>query len=125
MRNHTEATTLANAKVTEIAGYAGGRTRRIAFEHRQGGVVAARLFQTDIVTWYADGTIKVNILGPNNEGGFPGTSPTKLWATPSTFDGIAAALNIDRARVGMVKKVPYVNGQNLATTGSVTFPHGR
>ena len=122
MRSITEATTLADAGVTEIAGYAGGRTRRVCFEHRQGGDVAARLFQTDIVTWHPDGSVTVNIEGPNNEGqGFPGMSPTKLYATPSTFDGIAAALNISRARVGTVKRVPYVNGHDLSR-GAVTLP---
>ena len=116
LRTYAEARALADARVTEIAGYAGGRSRRIAFEHRDGGDVAARLFQTDVVTWHPGGTVTVNLIGPNPEGqGFPGMSATKLWTTPSTFDGIAAALNISRARVGMVKRVPYVNGASLAT----------
>lgn len=123
-RTYTDARTLADAGVTEIAGYAGGRTRRVAFEHRDGGKVAARLFQTDVVTWHPDGSVTVNLIGPNPEGhGFPGMSPTKLWTTPSTFDGIAAALDISRARAGMVKGVPHVNGANLST-GSHTFAAG-
>ena len=130
MRTHAEAVTLAEAKVTEVAGHAGGRTRRIAFEfrtpapngpHTGAPVVAARLFETDVVTWHPDGSITVNIVGPNDESGFPGTSKTKLWATPSTFDGIAAALNISRSTVGTVKKIPYVLGNDLSS-GSYTFP---
>lgn len=105
MRTHPEARTLAEANVTEIAGYAGGRTRRIAFEHRPGNRVAARIFQTDIVTWSPDGTITIATGGFN---------------TLSTFDGIAAALNISRARVGMVKGTPYVNGADLSS-GTVTL----
>lgn len=121
MRNHAEAKVLADAGATEIAGYAGGRSRRIAFEHRKGGDVAARIFQTDIVTWHPDGTATVNIIGPNREGdGFPGASKTEVFTTPSTFDGIAAALGISRARVGMVRKVPFVNGHNISL-GRVTL----
>lgn len=115
MRTYSEARTLADAGVTEIAGYAGGRTRKVSFEHRARGDVAARIFQTDVVTWHADGTATVNLIGPNREGnGFPGMSKTELFTTPSTFDGIAAALGIDRARVGKVRGVPYVNGHDLS-----------
>jgi hypothetical protein len=123
MRNHIEATTLADATVTEIAGYAGGRTRRVSFHNVTDGTVIARMFKTDIVTWHPDGKITVCILGPNDEGhGFPGMSPTKVFATISSFDGIAAALDISRARVGMVKRVPYINGLDLSG-GTVTFTH--
>ncbi len=100
IRTRAQAETLAEAGVTEIAGYAGGRTRRVCFEPREGGDIAARIFETDVVTWHPDGSITVATGGYN---------------TPSTFDGIAAALGIDRARVGTVKKVPYVNGHNLST----------
>ena len=100
IRTYDEAKTLADAGVTEIASYAGGRTRRVSFEHRAGGKVAARIYQTDIVTWLPEGKVIVKTGGYN---------------TPSTFDGIAAALGISRARVGMVKKVPYVNGINLSS----------
>lgn len=106
MRTRTEALALADARVTEIAGYAGGRTRRIVFERGPGNSVHARIFATDVVTWMPDGSIIVNTGGYN---------------TPSTFDGIAAALGISRANVGMVKGVPYVWGHDLSST-KVTLP---
>jgi len=96
-RTYADAATLAGAGVTEIAGYAGGRTRRIAFHTPGDGTVRARMFQTDIVTWHPDRV----------------TIDTGGYFTVSTFDGIAAALNISRARVGMVKRVPYVNGARI------------
>ena len=105
LRDYAAAAALADAGVTEIASYAGGRSRRVYFEHRDGGKIAARMFQTDIVVWDREGRATVAIGGYN---------------ILSTFDGIAAALGISRARVGMVKKVPYVNGANLSD-GSVVL----
>lgn len=98
MRTYEEARVLADAGVTEIAGHAGGRTRRVSFEHRDGGAVAARLFQTDVVTFYPD-TFAVYLNG---------------YVTPSTFDGIAAALGIQRAAVGTRKGVPHLHGTELS-----------
>ena len=121
MRNYENAKLLADAKVTEISGYAGGKSRRISFHNRANGDVAAQLFSTDIVTWHADGTATVCIIGPNRDGaGFPGMTKTEIFATPSSFDGISAALDISRARVGNVKRVPYVNGHELST-GTATL----
>lgn len=131
-RTYADAAALARAGVTEIAGYSGGRTRRVCFEERPSidpaantlPNIAARAFQTDVVIWHPDGRVTVNLIGPNPEGhGSPGMSPTKLWTTPSTFDAIAAALDISRARVGMHKKVPYCNGADLSG-GSHTFEPG-
>jgi hypothetical protein len=104
-RTYEQARTLADAGVTEISGYNGGRTRRVCFEHRSDHV-AARLFQTNIVEFHPDKIIV-------STGG---------WNTQSTFDGIAAALGIDRARVGTVKRVPYCNGKRL-DQGPVVFTY--
>lgn len=105
-RTYADAVTLASAGVTEIAGYAGGKTRRITFHAPGDGTIRARMFQTDIVTWRPE-TVTVNTGG---------------YYTPSTFDGIAAALGISRARVGMRKKAPYVNGAEIdRATHTVTL----
>lgn len=93
-RTYAEAVVLASAGVTEIASYAGGKSRRVTFHTPGDGTVRARLYQTDIVTWRPE-TVTITTGG---------------YYTVSTFDGIAAALGISRARVGMRKGVPYVNG---------------
>lgn len=105
-RTYADAVTLASAGVTEVAGFAGGKARRVVFHTPGDGTVRARIFQTDVVTWRPE-TVTVNTGGYN---------------TLSTFDGIAAALGISRARVGMRKGVPYVNGAMIdPTTHTVTL----
>lgn len=106
IRTYSDAATLASAGVSEIASYAGGKTRRVTFHTPGDGTVRARIYQTDVITWRPD-TVTVNTGGYN---------------TLSTFDGIAAALGISRARVGMRKGVPYVNGAKIdPTTHTVTL----
>lgn len=107
MRDYNEARTLADAGVTEIAGFAGGRTRRVCFEHRYGGAVAARIFKTDVVTFYPD-RFEVRTGG---------------YVTLSTFDGIAAALNVSRAVVGKHEHVPYLMGVELSTDADGVTTH--
>lgn len=107
MRDYNEARVLADEGVTAIAGSAGGRTRWVSFEHRDGGAVAARIFKTDVVTFYPD-RFEVRTGG---------------YITPSTFDGIAAALNVSRGVVGTVKKVPYLMGVELSADPNAFTVH--
>lgn len=107
MRTFTDAQALARAGVTEIAGYAGGRTRRVSFRFTEDGNVAARMFQTDIVTFTPDHVV-VRLGG---------------YVTLSTFDGISAALDVSRAVVGKVKGIPYVMGHVLDPQGDNTLPY--
>ena len=51
MRTYTEAKVLADAKVTEIGSFAGGKARRVLFLH-DGENATARMYKTEIVTWF-------------------------------------------------------------------------
>ena len=109
LRTFEQAKTLADAGATEIAGYTGGWTRRISFEHRADGGVAARLFRTDVVTFYPD-HFTVDLGG---------------YVTMSTFDGIAAALGVQRGTgsIGTVRKVPHVLGVPVDPNRPNTFSY--
>lgn len=95
MRTHTQASLLADVFETEVGTRAGGRTRKIYYEKRLLSEIAARIYQTDVVTWRPDGTIVLNTGG---------------WDTPTTFDAIAAALGVSRGAIGTRNKVPHWNG---------------
>lgn len=94
MRSYSEAAELAANRVTEIASHAGGRTRRVMFL-RDGKDVVARMYRTDIVTWRPDGSVLLDTGG---------------WHTPSTFDGMAAALDVPRSCIGTRSHIPHFNG---------------
>jgi hypothetical protein len=109
IRTFEQAKALADAGATEIAGYAYGWTRRISFEHRPDGGVAARLFRTDVVTFHPD-HFTVDLNG---------------YVTVSTFDGIAAALGIPRGHTfcGTVSKIPHVLGVPVDPNRPNTFSY--
>ena len=109
IRTYMEALTLANQDAVDVAGYAGGWTRRICYEHRPDGGVAARLFRTDVVTFYPD-HFTVDLGG---------------YVTMSTFDGIAAALGVQRGTgsIGTVRKVPHVLGVPVDPNRPNTFTY--
>lgn len=95
MRTYVEAKSLADNRVSEIGSYAGGKTRRVLFLPGPDGTVTARIYKTDIVTWYPDGRVLID---------------TGDYNTLSTFDGMSAALNIPREAIGMRNKAPHFYG---------------
>lgn len=108
MRTYEEAVALAAAGVTEVASHTNGRTKRVAFRF-DGEGVAVRMFQTDIVRFRPE-DIVVNMGG---------------YVTPSTFDGIAAALGIQRAFVGTRKGVPHLFATALDPKRDNVFSYDR
>jgi hypothetical protein len=77
---------------------------------REGGAVALRLHQTDIVTWYRDGRTVLNSGG---------------WRTPTTKDRINAATS---ARLSQKSGVwyhpdghPFADGDTINADGSRTY----
>lgn len=95
MRTYAEAQALVGT--SELVGYAGGRSRYVTFTDAGEGRVEARMFDTAVVTFTPDG-VEIRTGG---------------YVTPSTFDGIAGALNLGRIAAGTVKRVPYVLGHRM------------
>jgi hypothetical protein len=90
MRTYTEARALIGTRMH--ASNTNGRARYIRFEENADGSVGVIMFHTEIVTFYPE-RVEVRTGG---------------HVSPSTFDGIATALNIARVCVGTTKRVPYV-----------------
>jgi hypothetical protein len=113
MRTYSEARALVGTGAHAVSS-AGGWRRYIHFESRPSrilddqpdSIVAARMFSTDIVTWHPDGRIVLDTGG---------------WSTPSTFDGMAAALGIQRAFIGTRKHVPHFVNTPFDNPGHMTL----
>lgn len=104
---------------TEECGSAGGRTRFLHWEGRAVSdryaphdppAIAARLFGTDVATFYPLPQIVAIRTGGH--------------VTATTFDGIATALGVGRGHVGTVHRVPYVMGHRL-TEGMLLDRRGK
>jgi hypothetical protein len=95
VRTYDEARALVGSKPM-IASVTFGRYRYVHYETRDGGAIAARLFETDIVTWHPDGRVVLDTNG---------------WNTPTTFDGMATALGIQRVGIGTRRYVPHLFGE--------------
>jgi hypothetical protein len=101
MRTYVEALTLAGTK-TECS-TSGGRTRYLTWDRlaTTTPAVEALLFGTPVVTFWPD-FVEIRTAG---------------FLTPTTFDGIAAAIFVPRCEVGTRKRVPlilgHVMGENM------------
>ena len=104
---------------TEECSNAGGRTRFLHWEEREDRyaphdppAIAARLFGTDVVTFYPLPRVVVIRTGGH--------------VTATTFDGIATALGVGRgyAWTGTVHRVPYVMGHRM-TEGMILDADGK
>lgn len=87
------------------ASYTNGRTKYIKFEQDYPGTVSATFLGTPIVMWLPSNKVSVRTGG---------------HVTPSTFDAIAKALDIERGGswCGTVQRNPYVLGRRM-TEGMV------
>lgn len=92
MRTYKEARALAGQRLE--ASNTNGRTKYISFELHDDGTVTVDLLGTRIVAFYRTG-VEIHTGG---------------YVTPTTFDGIATALNVQRGRTwcGTVKRVPFL-----------------
>lgn len=96
MRDFREAKALVGSGVEFTAPGRGSR-RLVHFEDRGGSRVAARVSNTDVV-----------VFSPVGVSLFTGG-----YVTQTTFEAIAAALNVPRAEVGTVNRIPKVLGHTL------------
>lgn len=110
MRNYLDALALARDGAPSVTFTRAGRgtNGRVSFD-LDGNTVAASIHGNTVASFAPD-AVALFTCG---------------WSTPTTFDAIAAALDVHRQDVRSIDRVPYALGRRMSEGMRVKYPRGR